>query len=263
MATITDDALCIRHWDFSETSQTVLLLTRAHGLLRGLAKGAKREKGPFSGGIDLLARGQVVAIVKPERELATLTAWHLQEIFPPVRQRLEANRAGLYIADLLRLMLHAHDPHERLYDAALEALRALDSVDGTGLALLRFQWTLLVETGYQPQLQQDAATGVPFPSDAASLVFSPRAGGLIAPSAGDDEAPSGWRVRRETIDLLRRVAEGSSISRPAAQTVDRANRLLASYIRDVLGEEPPTVRWAFSDLALPRPAPRGAARRGD
>ena len=49
MHTLKDTAICIRRWDFSETSQTVSLLTREHGILRGLAKGAKREKGTFSG----------------------------------------------------------------------------------------------------------------------------------------------------------------------------------------------------------------------
>ncbi|MHC4990131.1 MAG: DNA repair protein RecO, partial [Planctomycetota bacterium] len=69
MPTIQDQAVCIRHWDFSETSQTVSLLSREHGVIRGLAKGAKREKGTFSGGIDLLTVGEVVAITKRGREL--------------------------------------------------------------------------------------------------------------------------------------------------------------------------------------------------
>ncbi|MCH7602254.1 MAG: recombination protein O N-terminal domain-containing protein, partial [Planctomycetes bacterium] len=62
MPTISDYAICIRRWDFSETSQTVSLFTRESGIIRGLAKGAKREKGNFSGGFDLLTLGQVVAI---------------------------------------------------------------------------------------------------------------------------------------------------------------------------------------------------------
>ena len=44
MQTIEDNAFCLRRWDFSETSQTASLLTRDHGVLRGLAKGAKRPK---------------------------------------------------------------------------------------------------------------------------------------------------------------------------------------------------------------------------
>ena len=64
MPTITDNAVCIRRWDYAETSQTVSLFLREHGIIRGIAKGAKREKGAFSGGIDLLTRGQVVAMFR-------------------------------------------------------------------------------------------------------------------------------------------------------------------------------------------------------
>ena len=70
---LRDIAVCVRHWDFSETSQTVSLLTREHGILRGLAKGSRRDKGDFSGGIDLLTCGEVIAIVKPSGAMATLT----------------------------------------------------------------------------------------------------------------------------------------------------------------------------------------------
>lgn len=49
MPPVSDDAVCIRHWDWSETSQTVSLFTRGHGLVRALAKGSKRPKSPYSG----------------------------------------------------------------------------------------------------------------------------------------------------------------------------------------------------------------------
>ena len=39
MGTIHDQGVCIRHWDFSETSQTVSLFGRSLGVVRGLAKG--------------------------------------------------------------------------------------------------------------------------------------------------------------------------------------------------------------------------------
>ena len=72
MATVTDDAVCIRQWDWSETSQTVSVFAREHGLLRGVAKGSKRENSRFSGGLEVLTRGEVMAIVKPTAEMANL-----------------------------------------------------------------------------------------------------------------------------------------------------------------------------------------------
>ena len=123
MPTIRDEAICVRHWDFSETSQTVSLFLREHGLLRGLAKGARRERGAFSGGFDLFTRGEIVAIVKPGRELATLTEWTLLETFPVLRKSAPANRMAWYLADLIGRFLHQPEPHPTTWHAALAAWR--------------------------------------------------------------------------------------------------------------------------------------------
>ncbi|MHC5004521.1 MAG: DNA repair protein RecO [Planctomycetota bacterium] len=244
MPTIRDQAVCIRHWDYSETSQTVGLFTREHAIVRGLAKGAKREKGNFSGGIDLLTAGEVVAIVKPGRDLATLTQWHVQRTFRILRSDLVANRTAWYMADLVHHMLRDHEPSPELYDALLAALEGLEGPGGPELALLRFQWRLLVETGYRPELDTDAETRRPVVAGAATLAFSAREGGVVADTGAADR----WRVRSETIELLRRLDDDPP---PAAErtTVERANRLLAAYLREILGVELPTVRVRFPSLA--------------
>jgi DNA repair protein RecO (recombination protein O) len=246
MPHITDQAICIRHWDFSETSQTVSLFTREHGVIRGLAKGAKREKGDFSGGIDVLTRGQIVAIVKPGRDLATLTQWSLQEMYRVIRTDLRANRAAIYMADLIHHMVREADAHPLLFDALCQALDNLAQPDRVDTALLQLQWAVLAEAGYKPELHKDANTGQLL-STGATFAFSASAGGLVADNGEADR----WRVRAETVDMLRAIErnEHELPNEPTTQKViSRANRLLASYIRDILGSEPPAMRWAFSDL---------------
>lgn len=238
MPTITDTAICIRRWDYSEFSQTVSLFGRDHGITRGLVKGAKRARGSFSGGLDLLTCGEVVAIIKPGRDLATVTQWHLLETYPALRQRLDANRAGLYMADLIHLMLVEHDPHPALFEALRTALGNLDDAPRT---LLGFQWKLLCETGYRPRLDTDAQTGRALPQEGPNLAFSPSAGGAVADTGAADR----WRVRRRTIDLIRAIAAGKPCGGEDRKLVEHANRLLAAYIRELLGNEPKTTRWAF------------------
>jgi len=244
MPTVTDNAICIRRWDYSETSQTVSLLMRDHGIVRGIVKGAKRTGGGFDGGIDLLTHGQVVAIVSPARDLATVTAWHVLEIFRPLRAHLGANRAGLYMADLVHHMLTEHDPHPRLFDALRDALAALGQPDRLATTLLEWVWILLSQTGYTPQLDHDAETGAPLDTETSTLAFSPTAGGVVA----DTAAPDRWRVRRETVELLRAVAAGRLPDRADPLQLDRANRLLAAYIRSLLGREPKSLKWIYPDL---------------
>ena len=125
VASIIDQAVCIRQWDWSETSQTVSLLCREQGLVRGIAKGSKREKSKFSGGFEVLTRGELQSIMKPTADLATFTAWDLQETFPAVRRSLQSYYSGMYLADLVRHALTERNPHPALFDSLVEALRLL------------------------------------------------------------------------------------------------------------------------------------------
>lgn len=253
MPTVSDFAICLRQWDWSETSQTVRLLTREHGTIRGLAKGARRERGAFSGGFEVLTRGQLVAITKPGRDLATLTEWRLLEVFPAIRRRLDANRAGLLIADLLAHLLTDGDPHPDVYDAAIATLQGFESPDDAPMSLLRFQWTLLDAIGVAPRVDADVIDGEPLDDpdpDGPPLSFRPNDGGFRrpeghAPSADPARHP-GWGVRPATFRALRDLAA----RRPhdphhPHDTIDRANRLLAAYARHVAGRELPALDWAF------------------
>lgn len=248
MPTLRDQAICIRQWDYSETSQTVSLFLREHGMIRGLAKGARREQGRFSGGIDLLTRGEIVAITKPDRDLATLTEWDLQEVYWGLRLSLERARTGYYMADLVQHFFTDSSPHAAIFDGLHTGLSALQSSDAPTV-LLTFQWLVLSEAGYRPRLDIPGGD-----AHASNLGFSPLSGMLIAM----DAAPVAWRVRRSTVDLLRSLdtapgaaPEPAPPARPAAgdlESIVRANRFLAAYIREVLHREPPTMRLLFPEL---------------
>lgn len=243
MPTFRDTAICIRHWDWSETSQTVSLLTREHGLIRGLAKGAKREHSRFSGGIELLTRGQIIWIAKPGAELATLTDWDLSELYPGIRASLACYYAGMYAADLCQLAVRDHDPHPGLFDALHRALGSL-SPTTTQTTLAHFQWSLLVEAGYRPELGRDVRTSADL-SGRGTAWFYPRLGGFSAVGEGDPNTGEAWGVRAETLGVLRQLSTGASPDggEPAAE---RAGRLLAAYVREALGVEASSLRYVYS-----------------
>ncbi len=250
--TVADDAFVIRVWDWSETSQTVSMFARTLGIFRGIAKGAKREKGRFSGGLELLTRGQIIAIRKPERDLATLTEWDLQEVFPRLRENLTAHYAGMYLADLTHHALVPDDPHEPLFDALLTSLRDISAGLDPLHATLRYQWTTLDECGYRPRLGAAAlATGAHPAKPSAVLGFDASTGSLVRdPGATSSSRSSVWRIRSATADLLHLLDTDDQhsmtqrlIEDPAS--VHRCCRLLASYLSSVLGRETPSAAVLF------------------
>jgi len=311
MGRFASEAICIRHWDFSETSQTVSLFSRDRGLIRGLAKGSKREKSRFSGGIELLTRGRITAITKSGRELATLTEWDLEEIFPAISRDLRAYYAGMYFADLAQHLVSQGDTHPRLFDALAQMLRGMvtpssvgggvgnrandchkERYDAVAVSVLGFQWAILCEAGYRPVLDENAETGGKLAANGgeerngdgaengdtvlktakATVAFSARAGGVVADTGAGDR----WRVRWETIALLRRVAQewddagwvdegNEEVEKPVflelsrilagydgvqGVKVERANRLLAAYLRTILDRELATMKSVIGEIGL-------------
>ncbi len=230
-----DQALCLRAWDWSETSQTAVLFTRQGGLLRVLAKGSRRPWSAFSGGLAPLTRGEAVGIIKDQRRLlagdaaglSTLTAWDLQELFPGVRKTLTGFYGGMHVAELLLRLVREGDPHPELFDDALEALRALtDPTAGIG-PVVRLQWSALTHSGHRPRIGPDAVSGR---GTAARAVygFVPERGELTE----DPSASGAWRVRASTVEYLRGLGKIGAADRA---TQIRAAALLGRYAEWVLG----------------------------
>lgn len=265
MARIVDQALVLRTWDFSEASQTVALLTRDHGLVRGLAKGSKRTSpsAKFGGGFELLTRGEVVALQRPEAELASVIEWDLQEVFWGPRRALDCLHAGLYAADLAYHTVLPRDPHPGLFDALARLLAGLETLGATRRALLDFQWELLSEIGYRPTIEMAGAdaSGSERASAAGPGVwrFDPHRGTLS--QGGGRGAPlgasEGWRVRDETVRVLMSLEAGMSQkdaeeatadgpARAPEASIERTGRLLSEYLRVLMDRDLPTRGLVYS-----------------
>lgn len=239
MPLVSDQAICIRHWDWSETSQTVSLFARDHGIIRGIAKGARREHSTFSGGIELMTRGEIVVSLKSSDALSTLTSWDLQETFRSSRATLTGFYGGMAILDVIQHALQPGDPHPRFYDAAVSGLRLLSEAGRERHAVMGVTWRALVETGHAPELKLDIRSGGTL-ADAGVYGFWPGAGGFSTETVppgltAEPNLQTVWKVRRETVHFLRMV-ETDAAANADVDTHRRAMQLLLAYFR-----------WVFSD----------------
>jgi DNA repair protein RecO len=262
----TDDALCLRCWDWSETSQTAVFFARRLGLVRCLAKGAKRENARFSGGIQPFTRGElIVSTRKVERDpqaLATLASWDLSEVFPAVRTSLSAFYAGHAMLDAIQHALTDADPHPSLFDTLVTCARMLCAEPTTNdRALLLLAWAALSETGHAPELLRDVRTGEGLSAAAApTFAFAPRLGGLTRDEHTEHATPV-WRVRAGTVAVLRDASRGGISPGADPAYIARAAALLLMHFRDVFACDPAAVRaWLerqkHERLTPPSSAPR-------
>ncbi|MFI4883225.1 MAG: DNA repair protein RecO [Phycisphaerales bacterium JB064] len=244
MPPLHDDAICLRHSEWSETSQLATLLCREHGLVRGLARGSRRERSAFSGGFELLARGHVVFFEKPTRELANITAWDLNHTHAQLRTDLPSLWAAMFAVDLMQRALPVREPHPRSFDE-LATLLAMPTIGFD--ALTTYQWALLDEAGHKPDLEGNIP---PAPSPRAVVYFLPESGRVEA------DKPAGlttaWPMRGRTLAALRSITERNEEGpRPRTDfdtdTWTRAAAFLCTYWMWVLGRPIPAARAVFGD----------------
>jgi DNA repair protein RecO (recombination protein O) len=214
VSVVHDQAICLRHREWSETSQTVILLTRAHGLINGLAKGSRRDRSPFSGGFEALQRGEVGFVQRADKDMLTVTEWDLGEAYGALRGRYGAAVACLFTGEVAAGLLPAGDPHPVIFDAFCGLLDACARERAEPGFFLRpiaaCLGEVLRDTGHQPRLSEASAAGgagrgpvLLFDPGQACLVPRTDAGmAVVDPFAPTASRTGCWAIRRETVGLL-------------------------------------------------------------
>src|SRR5688572_799805 len=153
-------ALVLRVIDFSETSAVVTLFTREFGKISGMAKGARRPKGPFEHALDLLAQCRIVFLRKSPGALDLLTEAKLERWFRPRGRDLASLYAGYYVAGLVIELTHNYDPHQQLFNAAVQTLAELSAGGRVDAVVLRFELVALRLLGHLPSFAECAECGI-------------------------------------------------------------------------------------------------------
>ncbi len=144
---------------FGESSVTLELLTKNHGRIGALARGA-RQLSPKSGK-DVLALGALyLADLGGSGELLQLRRFEICQTAPSFVG--ERSLALMYINELIIALLPRGDAHERLF---LQYQNSLQSVafDELGANLRQFERVLLEELGYAIDFESDVV-GAPIAS---------------------------------------------------------------------------------------------------
>lgn len=240
MALASDQGICLRKFEYSETSQILTLLTRAHGLVRVIAKGAHRRTkagaSKFDGGVDLLDQGAAVFTADASRELATLTEWKLCEGHMSLRRDLRTLHLGLYATELVSMLFEEHDPHPRVF-VWLEQLLAELGTAQREEAFLAFELLVLEEAGFMPQLSACVACGRSGADDEPAH-FSPARGGVLCRNCEaihPDRISADPRVLRILRSVQSSARQQQRLPRLSRHQTDPLNHLLAEHAQHALG----------------------------
>ncbi len=189
---VRTDAVVLRTLDYSETSRIVTLLTRSHGVVGALARGARRPTSQFGSTLQPMAAIQVVFYHRPGRGLQTL-----KETSHIVRwQHLTSDFArvplGLRAVEVARAVLGEGEAHPLALDLLIRTLAYLDSAEVPANAVPWFQLRLATLLGFAPDVHRDDVLAL---GEAGTLLLE---SGAVVPLDADGPAADSYADGRRS-----------------------------------------------------------------
>jgi DNA repair protein RecO (recombination protein O) len=240
VAAIRTLALVVRTVEVFETSLVATLFTRELGQVAVLAKGGRRLKSPFQGGLDLLAVSDIVMFSKASEGLDLLAEAVPVERFASLRRDLAALYAGYYIAELLTDLTDLHDPHRKLFDAARITLRHLGDAELRPRRMLRFELACLRELGLLPSLAGCAQCGNLVEPKGGVVSFGLATGGVLCERCRPGQ-PHVVTLTANDLDVIRILSSPGNAWRARDLRHDSlavARETVGAVISHVLGHHP-------------------------
>jgi len=132
-------AIATRLTRLTDTSLIVHWFTEEHGLVKTVAKGARRPKSPFAGKIDLFFGGEISFQSAKKGELHALREVDIHDWREGLRKNYTTTLLAGYCCQLLEIAVEPEHPEPKLHDLLLRALNHLDSETPTIRALQHFE----------------------------------------------------------------------------------------------------------------------------
>ena len=131
--------IIIRKTPLTESSMIVTWCTIHHGVLKTVAKGARRPKSQFSGKLDLFFEGEFEIIRSKKSDLHTLKETSILMTRVNIRKSYLKTLSASYFVKLLNKVSESDTPINPLYNLLKRALEYLENSEPTLLAIEHYE----------------------------------------------------------------------------------------------------------------------------
>jgi DNA repair protein RecO (recombination protein O) len=157
MGLVNTDAIVLRTYNLAEADRIVLCLTRNAGLVRAVAKGARRMKSRFGAALEPFTFIKLDFYEKENRELVTISQAEILKSNFALAAHPDSTDALAYIAELVSEFAPPHEANDKLYRMVKACIDALASLaDRPNLVVRYFEVWLLRLAGLFPDLSDCA-----------------------------------------------------------------------------------------------------------
>jgi DNA repair protein RecO (recombination protein O) len=157
MGLIEAEGIVLRSYNLAEADKIVVCLTRHAGVVRTVARGARRLKSKFGAGLEPFTIIALTYYEKEGRELVSLRQTDIIRSHFGLATSAEAVAALAYMSELVMEFAPPHEPNERLFRMVRAVVEALSKTPEHLPALVRYFeiWTLRL-AGYLPDIRSCA-----------------------------------------------------------------------------------------------------------
>ncbi|MFC1490037.1 DNA repair protein RecO [Candidatus Latescibacterota bacterium] len=172
-------AIVSKTMKMSNSSKLATLITEDHGLVKVVAKGARRPKSVFGASLEPITLINCIYYYKEHRELQTISSTDIIEPYSDIKSDIFMVSIASCIVEIAQSHTALEDPEAGTFDLAMESLNGLSHSRPKDAEkhLWRFVLRLLEAAGYSPVLDKCLICGKK-PKN-RSVFFSFDEGGFI------------------------------------------------------------------------------------
>jgi len=131
--------IIIRLTKLTESSLIVHWCTEEHGLIKTVAKGARRPKSAFAGKVDLFFQADINWVRSRKSELHTLRELSVTDYREGLRRRYADTVVASYFGELLAHVVERDHPVPELFDLLQRGLRYLEESGADKKAVFHYE----------------------------------------------------------------------------------------------------------------------------
>ncbi len=225
--TYTTDGVVVRVMDLGEADRIITLLTPIHGLIRGVAKAARKPGSKLGGHLDLLRH--VSVSVRETRTLHGLSQVTTINGFRGLRDDLDRFSRASYISEMAERFSVEGGANQPLFRLLVQVLGLLEKTVNPEMLIHFFELRLLQLSGFAPELSRCVETGDDL--EPGNHLYSPHRGGLVNSESRPVGESALLPASLNTIKLLRFLSRTDAEQADRMKVGEQENRQLSRILR--------------------------------
>src|SRR3989337_2945993 len=129
MALFKTQAIVTRSLNYGESDKIITFFTRDFGILKGIAKGARRSKKRFQNVLGLFSHLRLIFFDREGMGLVRAESGDLLNPFPKIREDLKKIYYGNYYLELVNEMASEREANPEAFDLLLSFLTDLETTE--------------------------------------------------------------------------------------------------------------------------------------